>query len=106
MLDKFISLIPHQVRNSARDYIVGILAAASSDNRWRKLINSFRSDAEFRDAFDEALGRALLPGPETVLNPPFEAVVWVSAKDRPEQKQWLNEVLDTTARALDYPAIT
>lgn len=37
---------------------------------------------------------------------PFEAVVWVSAKDRPEQKIWLNEILDTVARVLDYPAIT
>jgi LuxR family transcriptional regulator, glucitol operon activator len=308
MLDKFINLIPPHVRNNIRDHIVDTLAEASSDNRWRKLINSFRSDAEFREAFDEALGRALqrfttkyhdkalvealthtrfwdlprvqnalievvtrpssfleperdtlfhsfadvvptidpervnqalgyflqclgdevtnipqlapiyqvqlhkisleqarqmvatlqelqrdqrqwmtalleslsqtplllaapadqpatlarpkvyhnlpprygemlgreqdvarvleglgtryplisiegmagigkttlaietayscLPGSEAVLNPPFETVVWVSAKDRPEQKQWLNEVLDTIARVLDYPAIT
>jgi hypothetical protein len=59
MLDKFINLIPPHVRNNIRDHIVDTLAEASSDNRWRKLINSFRSDAEFRDAFDAALGRAL-----------------------------------------------
>jgi LuxR family transcriptional regulator, glucitol operon activator len=308
MLDKFINLIPPHVRNNIRDHIVETLSEASSDNRWRKLINSFRSDAEFRDAFDTALGRALrrftteysdkalveaftdtrfwdlpqvhnalievvtrpssyleperdivfhsfadvvptvdpervnqalgfflrclgdevtnipqlapiyqvqlhrisleqarqmvatlqglqrdqrqwmtalleslsqtplllaapadqstnlarpkvyhnlpprygellgreqdsarvleglgtryplisiegmagigkttlaietayscLPGSETVLNPPFDIVVWVSAKDRPEQRRWLNEALDTTARVLDYPAIT
>ena len=308
MLDIFINLIPPHVRNNIRDHVVDTLATASSDNRWRKLIRSFRSDAEFRDAFDAALGRALqrftteysdkalvdvlthtrfwalpqvqnalidvvtrpssylepqritlfhsfadvvptvdpervnqalgfflsclgdevinipqlapiyqvqlhkisleqarqmvatlqelqrdqrqwmtalleslsqtplllaapadqtatqarpkvyynlpprygeflgrerdvarvleglssrwplisiegmagigkttlaietahscLPGSQAALNPPFEVVVWVSAKDRPEQKQWLNEVLDTTARVLDYPAIT
>jgi LuxR family glucitol operon transcriptional activator len=32
-------------------------------------------------------------------------VVWVSAKDQLEQKLWLNEVLDTTARILGYPSI-
>src|SRR6266849_6753116 len=46
-----------------------------------------------------------LSGPKAVLDPPFEYVVWVSAKDRPEQKLWLNEVLDTTARILGYPSI-
>lgn len=49
--------------------------------------------------------RRCLPGPEAALNPPFEAVVWISAKDHPEQKRWLNEVLDTVARVLDYPYI-
>lgn len=47
-----------------------------------------------------------LSGSQTALVLPFEAVVWVSAKDRPEEKRWLNEVLDTAARVLDYPAIT
>ncbi len=50
--------------------------------------------------------RRCLPRPEGALDPPFEAVVWVSAKDRPEQKHWLNEVLDRVARVLDYPYIT
>lgn len=50
--------------------------------------------------------RRCLPGSDAALKEPFEAVVWVSAKDRPEQKQWLNEVLDTIARVLDYPYIT
>ena len=46
-----------------------------------------------------------LSGPKAALDPPFEYVVWVSAKDRPEQKFWLNEVLDTTARMLGYPSL-
>ena len=33
---------------------------------------------------------------------PFDAVVWVSAMDRPEQKRWISEVLDTVARILGY----
>jgi predicted ATP-dependent serine protease len=47
-----------------------------------------------------------LSGPKAVLSPPFEYVVWVSASDRLEQKLWLNEVLDTTARVLGFPSIT
>ncbi len=43
---------------------------------------------------------------ETLLDKPFQAVVWVSAKDRPEQKHWLDEVLDTIARVLNYLYIT
>ena len=46
-----------------------------------------------------------LSGPKAVLDPPFEYVVWVSAKDQPEQQLWLNEVLDTTARILGYSSI-
>jgi hypothetical protein len=46
-----------------------------------------------------------LSGPQAVLDSPFEYVVWVSAKDQPEQKLWLNEVLDATARILGYPSI-
>ncbi len=49
--------------------------------------------------------RSCLGGPQAVLDPPFEYVVWVSAKDKPDQKLWLNEVLDTTARILGYPSI-
>ena len=55
MLDNFINLIPPHIRNNIRDHIVDTLAKASSDNRWRQLINSFRSDAEFREAFDLSL---------------------------------------------------
>lgn len=36
----------------------------------------------------------------------FQAVVWVSAKDRPEQQKWLEEVLDTIARVLDCIYVT
>ena len=32
----------------------------------------------------------------------FRAVVWVSTSDRPDQKLWLTEVLDTIARAWGY----
>jgi hypothetical protein len=46
-----------------------------------------------------------LAGPQALLEPPFEYVVWISAKDRPEQKHWMNEVLDTTARILGYLSI-
>jgi len=46
------------------------------------------------------------PPSHITLDPPFEAIVWVSAKDRPEQKRWLSEVLDGVARVLDYPYIT
>lgn len=51
------------------------------------------------------VARSCLVGPQAVLDPPFEYVVWVSARDRPEQKLWLNEVLDTTARVLGYPSL-
>jgi NB-ARC domain len=46
-----------------------------------------------------------LPGTTTALDLPFTHVVWVSAKDKPEQKQWLNDVLDTVAQVLDHPYI-
>jgi LuxR family glucitol operon transcriptional activator len=49
--------------------------------------------------------RSCLPGPQAALDPPFEYVVWISAKDQPEQERWLNEVLDTTARILGYSAL-
>ena len=46
-----------------------------------------------------------LPEPNAAIVPPFEVVVWVSAGDRPEQKQWMNEVLDTVARVLGYRSV-
>lgn len=52
------------------------------------------------------VARRCLPGSNAALDQAFEAVVWVSAKDRPEQKRWLNDVLDTVARVLDFPYIT
>lgn len=51
------------------------------------------------------IARSCLVGPQAVLDPPFEYAVWVSAKDQPEQKLWLNEVLDTTARILGYSSL-
>jgi tetratricopeptide (TPR) repeat protein len=33
---------------------------------------------------------------------PFRAVVWISAKDQPQRKQWLHEVINTTARVLRH----
>lgn len=50
--------------------------------------------------------RRCLPGSDTTLDLPFEVVVWVSAKNKPEQKRWLNEVSNTVAQVLDYPYIT
>jgi serine/threonine protein kinase/tetratricopeptide (TPR) repeat protein len=47
-----------------------------------------------------------IPGSKTAINAPFEVAVWVSAGDRPEQKRWINEVLDTVARVLGYPDVT
>jgi LuxR family glucitol operon transcriptional activator len=48
------------------------------------------------------IAHCCLSGSKAVLDPPFEYAVWVSAKDKPDQKHWLNEVLDTTARILGY----
>lgn len=42
-----------------------------------------------------------LAGPNAQLEEPFEAIVWISAKARPEKKLWLNEVLGTVACVLD-----
>lgn len=50
--------------------------------------------------------RQCLPGKQSETSLTFTAVVWTSAKDQPEQKEWLNEVLDNIARVLDYPYIT
>jgi LuxR family transcriptional regulator, glucitol operon activator len=52
---------------------------------------------------------SLLPQPEEEKPPAdlaFNYIVWVSAKGKPKQKKWLIEVLDTIARALDFPSIT
>jgi len=53
-------------------------------------------------ALDIAYSCLLGTGTECI--PPFDSIVWVSAKDRPEQKLWLNTLLDATARMLD-PAL-
>lgn len=52
------------------------------------------------------VARRCLAGDSSALDEPFTAIVWVSAKDKPDQKKWLNEALDTVARVLDYPYIT
>lgn len=52
------------------------------------------------------VARACLGESQAVLDPLFEYVVWISAKDRPEQKLWLNEILDTTARVLGDSTLT
>lgn len=45
-----------------------------------------------------------LHDPEQLLQHPFDAVVWVSAKERSGGEEWLNEVMDQIASVLDYPA--
>lgn len=50
--------------------------------------------------------RRCLPAPDALLDPPCDAVVWVTAKDHPEQQKWLSAVLDAVAQVLDYPYIT
>lgn len=52
------------------------------------------------------VARRCLAGDSSALDEPFVAIVWVAAEGKPDQKQWLNEVLDTIARVLDYPFIT
>lgn len=39
------------------------------------------------------------------LTHPFAAVVWVSAKDQPDKKRWLNDILNIVARVLGHDAI-
>ena len=51
------------------------------------------------------IAHSCLAGPQAVLDPPFEYVVWVSAKDKPEQEHWLNDVLDIIAWTLDSPSL-
>ncbi len=36
----------------------------------------------------------------------FDYIVWISAKDKPEQKLWLDDVLNMIARVMDFFAIT
>ena len=36
---------------------------------------------------------------------PFDYVVWVSAKDKPDQKRWLNDVLNAVANTTQFAAI-
>lgn len=52
------------------------------------------------------VGHYCLSSNYTKLDMPFEAIAWISAEGRPEQKLWFNEVLDTIARVLGYLAIT
>ena len=51
--------IPHHIQVKLQDRIVDTLTAASSDERWRRLMGSYRSDAEFRASFTRALERAV-----------------------------------------------
>lgn len=51
------------------------------------------------------VGYFCLPGDQNKITPPFQAVVWVSAKDQPEKKRWLNEILDEVAVTLNYQYI-
>src|SRR5438876_909264 len=51
--------IPPYVRNKIIDRVVDTLTNSSSDDQWRKLIRSFRSDAEFHAAFEHALKHAV-----------------------------------------------
>ncbi len=44
-----------------------------------------------------------LRNPDPTCNAPIEVAVWVSAKDHPEQKQWLDTVLNTIGHVLDCP---
>lgn len=52
----------------------------------------------------ETAYRCLLNG-KSNLTIPFETAIWISAKDRPEQKHWLDEVLAVIAKVLDFPYI-
>jgi len=36
----------------------------------------------------------------------FDYVVWISAKDKPAQQQWLHDVLNAVARVMEYLAVT
>ncbi len=51
--------IPHHVQEKLQDRIVDMLTDAYSDERWRRLMRSYRSDAEFRASFTQALERAV-----------------------------------------------
>jgi nucleoside phosphorylase/tetratricopeptide (TPR) repeat protein len=45
-----------------------------------------------------------LHDPGRLLQRPFDAVVWVSAREQSGGEEWLNEVMDRIALVLDYPA--
>ncbi len=59
MIDILVRFIPNRVKSQLQDKMVDILSEASSDERWRKLVRSFRSDARFQSAFEKALERAV-----------------------------------------------
>ncbi len=44
-----------------------------------------------------------LSGPQLAIGQPFDAVVWISARDYPDFNLRLDHLLDTIARVLDYP---
>lgn len=43
---------------------------------------------------------------EATQEPRWEYVVWVSAMDKPDQKRWLNDVLNRVAQLMGYPAVS
>jgi hypothetical protein len=51
--------IPPQMKVKIQDRVVDILTETSTNEYWRKLIRSYRSDAEFQDSFAKALERAV-----------------------------------------------
>lgn len=52
------------------------------------------------------IGYRCLFEPAAMLAPPFDAVVWISAQHRPQQRLWLQETLDTVARVLEQPPLS
>ncbi len=54
-----LRFIPNRVKVQLQDKLVDTLSEASSDERWRKLVRSFRSDAKFQSAFEKALELAV-----------------------------------------------
>lgn len=52
------------------------------------------------------IGYRCLLEANTMLTPPFTAVIWISAQHRPEQSLWHQEILDTVARVLEQPLLT
>lgn len=61
MLDPrlIIRFIPKKVMVQVQDKLVDNLSDISPDPRWRKLVRSFRSDAQFQSAFEKALEKAV-----------------------------------------------
>ncbi|NWJ97860.1 MAG: tetratricopeptide repeat protein [Chloroflexi bacterium] len=58
-LSMFTRFIPKKVMDEVKDRVVDILIEVSPDDKWRKLVRSFRSDGAFQNAFVEALKRAV-----------------------------------------------